>query len=191
MYNFYMILFAGLLTLGNPQRMAGQNGEVGVRLMPTFSKFDARNSTGGTLKGQVTLGWGFGAFVGFNFNEHIGVQIEGIYTTLAQKYVENNQENKVRLNYFNIPLLLSLNTGKSKSVNLNVVAGPQIGFSSGSKIETTGSNDSLSTVAVLSVKKGDLGFAYGAGLDFGINPEKTPEVWYWFQRSIRSDRHQR
>jgi len=171
--NISALICIAILAFSNTKSMSAQGGEVGVRLMPTFSNFDAQSSTGGTIEGQVTLGWGFGAFVGFNFNEHIGIQVEGIYTTLSQKYVENDQENKVRLNYFNVPLLLSLNTGKDKSVNLNVVAGPQIGFSSGSKIESTGGNDSLSTTAILSVKKGDLGFAYGAGLDFGLNPDKT------------------
>ena len=78
----------------------------------------------------------------------------------------------MKLQYVNIPLLLSLNTGKSKAVNLNVVAGPQIGISVGSKLLTSG-DDGTGSQGIVSVKKGDLGFAYGAGLDFGLNPARN------------------
>jgi opacity protein-like surface antigen len=70
--------------------------------------------------------------------------------------------------------MLSLNTGKTRAVNLNLVIGPQLGISVGSRYKTIrGTNDPN---AILSVKKGDLGFAYGAGLDFGINAARTVRV---------------
>lgn len=147
--------------------------EIGARLMPTFSSFDARTSSGGTVSGEVTLGYGIGGFLGINFSNHVGIQGELIYSSITQKYKEKDLERKVNLQYFNIPVLLSLNTNKSKPVNLNLVVGPQIGISQGSRLSSSGSGDSTTSLAVLSVKKGDLGFAYGAGLDFGLNEKQT------------------
>jgi hypothetical protein len=150
-----------------------QKAEFGLRFMPTFSKFDLQTSSGGSVKGEVKLGYGIGGLLGFNFNKNVGAQVEVIYSSLSQKYTENNVDREVNLKYVNIPLLLSLNTGKTKMINLNIVAGPQIGVSVGSSLSSSGNTSSDSTTAVLSVKKGDLGVAYGAGVDFGLNPART------------------
>lgn len=149
-----------------------QKAEFGLRLMPTFSSFEMKNSGGGTVDGEVTLGFGLGALLGFNFSDHIGVQGEVIYSSVSQRYKELEIEHRVNLRYFNIPLLLSLNTGKTKAINFNIVGGPQIGISAGTKLLTSGGNNATLD-PVLSVKKGDLGLAYGAGIDFGLNPART------------------
>jgi hypothetical protein len=145
-----------------------QKGEFGIRFMPTVSNLEVQTSSGGQVSTDGTLGFGAGILLGFNFSDNFGIQGEAIYSTLNQKYSEDNTEKEVKLEYINVPLLLSYNTGKLKPVNFNVVAGPQIGISVGSEL---GGNDSGD--AVLAVKKGDLGFAYGAGFDFGLNAAKT------------------
>ncbi len=150
-----------------------QKAEFGLRFMPTVSSFDVQSSSGGKIKGEATLGFGFGAFLGFNFNKHIGIQGELIYSSLAQKYNERELERRVNLKYVNIPLLLTLNTGKNNPVNFNIVAGPQIGIRVGSSLVTSGNNGTDEPDAILAAKKGDVGFAYGAGLDFGLNPDRT------------------
>jgi Outer membrane protein beta-barrel domain len=154
-------------------QLNAQGGEVGLRFMPTVSNLSAKSSGGGVIEGKATVGYGIGMLIGFNFSDYIGVQVEGIYNSLSQNYVENDIEHKIKLKYFNIPLLLSLNTGKTKPVNFNIVGGPQLGISAGSSLETVNGNNINNTQAVLSVKKGDLGLAYGAGLDFGLNPALT------------------
>ena len=158
-----------------------QRAEFGIRLMPTFTSFDLQTSSGGKVKGEATLGFGFGALLGFNFSKHVGIQGEVIYSTLSQKYKEEDVERKIKLKYVNIPVLLSLNTGKTKMINLNVVAGPQLGVSVGSRLFTSGNNSSDSTTAVLSVKKGDFGFAYGAGIDFAVNPKRTTRLSFGYR----------
>lgn len=147
--------------------------EFGVRYMPTISSFDVKTSSGGTVKGEATLGYGVGAFLGVNFSKHLGVQAEVIYTSINQKYTDQNVSREINLKYINIPLLLSFNTDKAAPVNLNIVAGPQIGLSTGSSIKSTGGDGTVTSQAVLSVKKNDLGIAYGLGVDFGLNPGKT------------------
>ena len=158
------LLFAGAFNA------VAQKAEFGVRFMPTFSSLDLNTSSGGKVSGDLTLGYGFGAILGFNFTDHVGIQVEGIYNNITQKYKENDEEREVELRYFNVPLLLSYNTGKLNPVNFNIVAGPQMGLSVGSSISGVGTDSSN---AVVSVKKGDVGLAYGAGVDFGLNEMKT------------------
>ncbi len=152
---------------------SGKMCEIGVRFMPTFSSFQMRGSGGNTISGSVTFGYGVGAIAGLNFSDHVGIQGEILYYSISQKYKESNVTREVNLRYVNIPLLLSLNTGKSKPVNLNFVVGPQIGISAGGNVHTSGGDGTTTADAILVVKKGDLGFAYGAGLDFGLNSART------------------
>jgi hypothetical protein len=166
------ISVAALLFVG-VYRADAQKAEFGIRFMPTFSSFAMKTSTGGTVKGDVTLGFGTGALLGFTFFDNVGIQAEVIYSSISQKYKELDVERKINLRYVNIPLMVALNTGKSKPVNLNVVAGAQLGISVGSSVSTKGGDGTNNVQAILSVKKGDLGFAYGAGVDFGINSSRT------------------
>lgn len=157
---------------------AGQNFEIGLRFMPTFNSFEISTPGDGRVKSDFSAGFGIGGIVGVNLWEHVGIQGEVIYSSISQKYKETDTERKINLKYVNIPLLLALNTGKTKAVNFNLVAGPQIGLSVGSSLSGIGTD---STKAVLSVKKGDLGLAYGAGLDFGITPSRNVRVSIGFR----------
>jgi len=147
--------------------------EFGFRFMPTISTFKMQTASGGTVKGQATLGYGGGVMMGVNFTNHIGVEGEIIYNSLSQKYKDQDLEREINLRYVNIPLLLSLNTGKSNPVNLNVVFGPQLGINVGSSITSSGAPSSDTLTTVLAVKKSDIGFAYGAGLEFELNSTRT------------------
>lgn len=164
-----------------PTILSAQHVEFGARFMPTFSQFDVQTSEGGTVDGTVTLGYGGGIFLGFTFNDFIGVQGEVIYSSINQKYTELDVEQKINLKYVNIPLLLTLNTGKSSPVNFGVVAGPQIGISVGSSFDNLVVGDTINLDPVLSVKKGDLGLAYGAGFDFGLDPENKIRLGLGFR----------
>jgi len=157
-----------------------ENGSflVGFRWMPTFSNFDLHNPEGGVLETSFEMGNGFGALVGTNFSNHVGLQAELIYTELAQKYRDNSLDYKVKLRYVNVPLMLVFNTNYSKAVNLNICAGPQVSFNTGSDIEASGVGEGDSVHAVLAVKPADLGFAYGAGLDFGLSSAVKLSVGY-------------
>ncbi len=163
-----------------PAGIQAQKGEFGVRFMPTISNFDIQTSDGGKVSGDATIGMGAGIFLGFNFTDHIGIQAEAIYNTHTQKYKEQDEDREIRLKYVNVPLLLSYNTNKMKPVNFNIVAGPQIGISVGTELFTSNGSDP-SDEAVLSVKKGDLGFAFGAGLDFGLNAAQTFRLGFGFR----------
>ena len=160
-------LLAGISQAG------AQHTELGVRIMPTFSSLHLKTADGGDLTGAMTVGWGGGIFGGYNFTDHVGVQAEIIYNTISQKFKDVDVEREITLRYLNIPILFSLNSGKSKPVNFNLVAGPQMGLSVGSTLSASVGEGPDHAHAQLSVKKSDIGFAYGAGVDFGLNATKT------------------
>jgi opacity protein-like surface antigen len=150
--------------------------EFGIRYMPTFSGLDLNAYNGDVVKGKVTLRQGFGVLLGLNLNNHIGVQGEINYYKVSQNFRDLNLDNEINIKYINIPVLLSINTNKAMRVNLNVVAGPQFGINVGSNIKTTGTGDGENIRAVAAVKKGDIGLAYGAGLEFALNENHTARL---------------
>lgn len=147
--------------------------EFGVRYMPTFSSIDFNTYDGGVVQGEVVLSHGFGIMTALNLTKNLGIQAEVNYYQATQQYKDRNFNNDVTINYLNIPILLSLNTNKAAPVNLNLVAGPQFGVNVGSKFESSGSNGTDTATAVVALRKGDIGFAYGAGLEFALNKNHT------------------
>ncbi|MGQ0826980.1 MAG: porin family protein [Bacteroidota bacterium] len=162
-----------------------KSGEFGVRYMPSYTSMELRSSGGTIHKSEFIVGHGFGALLAIN-TKHIGLQLEVIYNSLWQKYKDHSMDREVHLNYVTIPLLLTLNTNKSKPVNLHVAVGPQLGINVGSKVETNGNgngngNGSDTLQAILAVKKSDFGIAYGAGIEFALNPARSIRLGVGFR----------
>ncbi len=154
------------------ERPSLKRGEIGVRYMPTFSALDLVTSDGGVVKGSATMSNGFGIMLGLNITKNIGILSELSYYESTQVYKNNNVNREVKVSYINIPVLFSLSTDKTRWVNLNVVAGPQFGINAGANIKNNGtSSDTIQ--AVVLVKKQDIGFAYGAGVELSLNKEHT------------------
>jgi len=150
---------------------------LGVRYMPTVTSFDLHNSNGGVLETSFLLSHGFGGLVGYT-GEHVGVQAELIYNSLAQKFRDVSMDREIKLSYIQVPLMLVLNTGYSKPVNLNIAAGPQFSFNTGSSITAGDGSEGDTVHAVVAVKPADVGFAYGAGLDFGFGSSLKLSIGY-------------
>jgi hypothetical protein len=143
--------------------------EFGIRYMPTFTAMDFKTYDGGVVQASATMSNGFGVMMAFNLSSHVGLQGEINYYEANQSYVDRSINYEVKIQYLNVPLLLSLNTDKSMPVNLNFVAGPQFGFNVGSSVNSSGSEGSDTLNIVAAVKPADIGFAYGAGLEFALN----------------------
>jgi opacity protein-like surface antigen len=156
---------------------ANQNGpkkvEVGLRFQPVLAVFEIKNSAGDNVRGQAVLGYGAGTFMNYNFTKHIGVQVEMNYSSYSRKYSESDITRTVNLRYIEIPLLVSFNSNKMRMVNLNFVAGPQLGVNAGSSVYTSGGEGSSIPQPILNVRGGNLGLAYGFGIDFGLNHKRT------------------
>ena len=147
-------------------------GYIGGRVLATVTDIDFNKaSDGSTIETEIIWGYGIGGYIGYNFNPHLGLQGEVLYQSLAQRVKYSNTDARLNLRYLNIPLLLVLNTDVRKPVNLNVCVGPQIGIRLGADLEEEeGSGTNPDTLqAAIAVKPGDIGIAYGAGLDFALS----------------------
>ena len=144
-------------------------GEFGVRYMPTFSSLRLRTYNGDVVQGDLTMSQGFGIMLAGNFSKNIGIQAEVSYLDVSQKYKDQNLNRQVNVSYLNIPVMLSLNTDKTRMLNLNFVAGPQFGVNLGSSIKTTGNENAGTLNAVVGAKGTDIGAAYGAGLEIALS----------------------
>jgi hypothetical protein len=151
------------------RRVDPRHFELGIRYMPTFGSLALRTSNGNTVDGELTMSHGFGAMTAVNFNRHVGLQAEVNYYNISQRYTDQNLERTVDVSYLNFPVLLSLNTDKGAAVNVNFVAGPQFGLNLGSSVKTNGNTQSDTLRATVAARPGDIGFAYGAGLEFFLN----------------------
>lgn len=158
-----------------PRRESDNNeldrGYIGARVLATVTDVDYRKYDNGTVATEIIWGYGVGGYLGYNFSPNFALQLEVLYQSLAQRVKFNNTDHRLDLRYLNIPLLLVLNTDIRKPVNLNICAGPQVGIRLGAEIdEEEGAGSAPDTVqAALAVKPGDLGLAYGAGLDFNVS----------------------
>lgn len=147
--------------------------EFGIRYYPTFSSLALRTYGGEVVQGSLSMSHGWGVMLAHNFTRHVGLQLEVNYNEISQKFKDRNLDRTVNVSYLNIPVMLSLNTDKSHWVNWNFVAGPQFGLNIGSDVQTSGGNNSDTLRAVVGVKQGDVGFAYGTGLEFMLNKPHT------------------
>ena len=146
-----------------------KHGEFGIRYEPTWAMMSFRTYGGQAVKGDLAISHGVGAMLAGNFNKYVGVQLEVNYYSSTQQFKDRNVTNKVSLSYVNVPLMLSLNTNKTWPVNLNAVVGPQFGINAGGKVTTEGTNDNSDTLhAIVAVKQGDVGLAYGLGLEIAL-----------------------
>ena len=94
-------------------------------------------------------------------------RVKLIITRQLRNIKDQSVDNEVNIKYLDIPVLLSLNTNKMAAVNLNAVVGPQFGINVGSDISSSGST--ATATATVAAKKGDIGAAFGAGLEFALN----------------------
>jgi hypothetical protein len=150
-----------------------RSAEFGIRYMPTFSSIDLQTYNGDIIKGSVAIGNGLGIMLAYNLTKHIGVQAEANYYQVSQNSQDRNLNREINISYFNVPLLLSVNTDKTTRMNINFVLGPQFGVNVLSNIKTTGVENSDTLHAVIKMNQGDVGLAYGAGLEFAINKNHT------------------
>lgn len=158
-----------------------RHGEFGVRYMPTFATLRFRNQYDTEIQGEVTMSHGFGVMLAANLSKNIGLQAELSYLDISQKYKDRNLDRRVDVSYLNIPVLLSLNTDKTRIVNLNFVAGPQFGVNLGSSISTSGTEDSETIRATVGATGTDIGLAYGTGLEIALNKMHTVRLDFGYR----------
>jgi hypothetical protein len=144
---------------------------IGAVLQATFTDVNVE-SDGDEISTSYVVGYGGGGYIGYFFNAHVETRVEVLYSSLAQQIEKNGSKRDLKLSYLNFPILLGLHTGYDKPVSFNIMFGPQFGINTGSTLEGSGGEGVDTVQASVKIKPTDFGIAYGAGLDFGLGPER-------------------
>ena len=135
----------------------------------TFNKPSGPDAT--NINGTYT-GFGVGGFVGFQVTPGFAIEPEALYVQKGAKTLNGNITGKLKLPYFEIPILAKVRIpAKGGSiVSPHAYAGPALAFKAGCHLNATDGTNSLSQscdAANIKVKSTDFSLAFGGGVDVG------------------------
>jgi opacity protein-like surface antigen len=151
-----------VLVLGSTAIFA-QDIKFGVKGGLNIANFKGDDADGTDSK----VGINIGAFARIGLTKKLALQPELIY---SQEGCKDNSDNKWKLNYLNIPLLLRAKMFGTD--NFNLMAGPQIGFLVKSEID----NGDISVDADDLLKSTNFSLAFGLAYD--INDKFSVDARY-------------
>jgi len=137
---------------------------IGVKGGLNFANIDRSSSVGENYKNRT--GYHFGAFALIKLSK-IGIQPEVLFSKQGSHVTFNSQDVKQNYSYINIPIILKLYT----IAGINIQVGPQFGFLSSAKEETTINNVKSTDDIKSELKSSDISAALGLGWDlpFGLS----------------------
>jgi hypothetical protein len=156
----------------------------------TLNEFNEQIVRQSEMDYLFTWGGNVGVELGYNFHKRWGIQIEPSFAWAGQKYDDDflgpvaksdatspihvpetryvNVQRTVRLNYFQLPLMLKFQTRLDDRTNFFVMVGPQVGFLTSATEEVKVNYnvyDALRFTADQKFQKIDVGLALNLGLD--------------------------
>lgn len=122
--------FAAISAVSATNTASAQEGfYIGIQGAQNFSAmFNKDDVDNDNFNYKATTAEMFGVSGGYNFNKHMGVAAEAVYSIEGQRFELNNAEFTKRLSYLKIPVLFSYNTNPEAKVMLTAKAGPQLGI---------------------------------------------------------------
>ncbi|HUM52002.1 MAG TPA: outer membrane beta-barrel protein [Chitinophagales bacterium] len=90
-----------------------------------------------SIKPKIDFGKSYGLNIGYDYNDHWGIELEAQYAEQGQKYSETsvsmNAIKEINLNYLKFPLMVKykqsfINNYNSKPIVMSFLFGPQMGF---------------------------------------------------------------
>ncbi|MCB9065167.1 MAG: PorT family protein [Chitinophagales bacterium] len=123
-------VFAVAITvLGSTSAFAQKGFHVGAQGAQNFTgMYNQDDADNDKFNYKATTGQTFGLSGGYNFNKHLGVAVEAMYSFEGQKFEVNNNTFKTKLSYVKVPVLFTYNTNPEAKIMFTAKAGPQIGM---------------------------------------------------------------
>lgn len=125
-------------------------------------------------------GFSAGAFFGFDLQRMFRLQLEGQYVQKGAKATLGGNEYKVKLDYIEFMVPLTVLVPTQGSVTPRFYVGPAVGieasckfsgdFGGGSESLDCGSEELLQQGIDAQTKSVDFGIFFGGGVDFGVGP---------------------
>ena len=152
-------MIAGTVCMTNAQEKVA----FGVRAGLNVNSLSVSDESG--LKSRV--GYHVGAVMDWNVAKNLYVQPGLYFTTRGAKSSDEGWEQKINMNYLQIPISVAYRFPLSETVKLDINAGPYVALGVGGKIKFSESGDSEEIKAFGSeglCKRFDAGLRFGAGV---------------------------
>jgi hypothetical protein len=146
---------------------------LGLRFQPTFVALTNRGYEQDARRISATIGYGYGGSLAYFFNNYVSFNLEVVYSEIDQDYMdEQNNERRLGVSYFDIPMLATINSNFGRQVNINAALGPQLGIFSGARFDGKSQGETSNVDAVVALDPVGIGLGYGAGIDFGMGAKR-------------------
>jgi len=160
---YKLILVAGLVMFVTGNGYAQKKSSLGVRAGLTSANL--KFSGGGTsITADSKIGFYSGLFAQIGVSAKFAIQPEIFYSLLGTKFSQGSGEDKVNLEYINLPVL-----AKYTNEGFSIIVGPQIGFLISAKEKTAASNsdikDSFNSTDIAGIIGAGFTFTNGFGFD--------------------------
>ncbi len=170
----------GLIGGLNFAGMGGDMEDVGDAVAEIVS--DQTGVNWSSAKGRLT-GMGFGAYYALPTAKSVGLQIEGHYMRRGVGFDLTgggiDADLELRVNYFEIPVLLRYAPAQQSGARFILLAGPVIGFKTGDEVNVEAAGNDSSVDAGDLFKSTSIGALGGLGLTFGESPAITLQARYY------------
>ncbi len=98
----------------------------GIKGIPQISMLLNESDTDNdALDRPLTLGGAFGVGAGINLTDYFGVGVDLLYSVEGQRYETGGTETRQRLEYFKLPVMLTLNSNPNNAAMFLFKVGPQ------------------------------------------------------------------
>jgi len=141
--------------------------QMGLSIGPKFGySFTSLHGTdAGNFKSKSS--WVGGLFLNFQLAPSLAIQPELLLTEKGAIQTRNNVRNDIKINYFEVPVLLKLRMPVDNMLLPHILIGPNFAFKTNSSFHSTdtstGENVSINAG---DIRKSDVGGIIGAGIDF-------------------------
>lgn len=145
--------------------------EVGVKGGLSISDLtgDDADSTGVT---DMRMGFVGGAFVTAHINDDFAVRVEGLFVQKGTTCDEGGIDEKLKLDYIEIPVLAVIKLPATEKVEVNGFAGPTIGLKMTSEYTEEGEGIDYTEDLDDYIKGTDFGLTVGAGMAYDLGSVK-------------------
>lgn len=138
----------------------------GIKGGTNIAEFSFKDN-GTTINQESINGFTFGAVIEVGLGGNIFLQPEAVFIQKGSKLQVLNEENKVNVNYLDIPVLLKMKIINSNVFNVNLLAGPSFGLGLNGEETMGGQTVDVNFGGENGLKRLDVGINAGGGI--GVN----------------------
>lgn len=160
------LLVMAAIALGTVGVSQAQEIDFGVQAGVNFATLSGDDTDGADLESRTGINVGITGE--YQFNQQFGLLVGAIYSQQGYKLEEEGFEEKLKLDYINVPVLAKFYLGGS---GFAIEAGPQVGILVGDDIELEGGGESVSE----SIDAESIDFSALGGLSYKFKEGTTLE----------------